>query len=191
VQVLGHLKSSEPGLSFSMESSKPHAVIVSSPGVGHHVRDLELGNRMVADLNFQLTFFIVLEYPIKAGETQLIQSAKAQKLLDIVELPPVGLSGQLQPNAPIFTRLTAIMREIRETLQSAIFALKPTPSALVVDTFGTSALDVADEFDMLKYIFVSSAWPLALVLYLLILDKEVERLGEYVDEKEPMRLPIG
>jgi hypothetical protein len=78
-----------------MESSKPHGAIVSSPGVGHLVRDLELGNRMVADHNFQLTFFIVLEYPIKAGETQLIQSAKAQKLLDIVELPPVDLSGQL------------------------------------------------------------------------------------------------
>jgi coniferyl-alcohol glucosyltransferase len=102
---------------------------------------------MVADHNFQLiTFFIVLEYPIKAGETQLIQSAKAQKLLDIVELPPVDFSGQLQPNAPIFTRLTTVMREIRETLRSAIFALKPTPSDLVVDTFGTPALDVADEF---------------------------------------------
>ncbi|KAE8038290.1 hypothetical protein FH972_010815 [Carpinus fangiana] len=169
-----------------MESSKPHAIIVSSPGVGHLVRDLELGNRMVADHNFQLTF-IVLEYPIKAGETQLIQSAKAQKLLDIVELPPVDLSGQLQPNAPIFTRLTAVMCEIRETLWSAIFALKPTPSALIVDTFGTPALDVTDEFHMLKYVFVSFVWPLALMLYLTILDKEVG--GEYVDEKEPMRLP--
>jgi coniferyl-alcohol glucosyltransferase len=42
-------------------------------------------------------------------------------------------------------------------------------------------------FHMLKYVFVSSAWPLALMLYLPILDKEVE--GEYVDEKEPIRLP--
>ena len=100
----------------------------------------------------------------------------------------MDLSGQLQPNAPIFTFLTAVMREIKETLQSTIFALKPIMSALVVDTFGTLALDVTDEVHMLKYIFVSFAWPLALMLYLPILDKEVG--GEYVDEKESMRLPV-
>jgi coniferyl-alcohol glucosyltransferase len=79
------------------------------------------------------------------------------------------------------------MRKIRETLRSAISALKPTPIALVIDIFGTPVLDVADEFHMLKYAFVSSAWPLALMLYAPILDKEVE--GEYVDLKEPIRLP--
>jgi coniferyl-alcohol glucosyltransferase len=170
-----------------MESSNPHAVIVSSPGVGHLVRDIELGNRLVADHNFRVTFFVVLECQATAGESQLIQSAKAQKLLDIVQLQPVDLSGQLQPNTPTFTRLTAVMREIRETLRSAISALEPTPIALVVDIFGTPVLDVADEFHMLKYVFVSSAWPLALMLYAPILDKEVE--GEYVDLKEPIRLP--
>jgi coniferyl-alcohol glucosyltransferase len=79
------------------------------------------------------------------------------------------------------------MCKIRETLRSAIFALKPTSSTLIVDTFGTPALDVADEFHMSKYVFVGFAWPLALMLYLPILDKEVER--EYVDEKELMSLP--
>ncbi|XP_062155460.1 anthocyanidin 3-O-glucosyltransferase 5-like [Alnus glutinosa] len=170
-----------------MENSKPHVVIVSSPGVGHLVCDLELGNRLVADHNFQVTFFVVLEYQATAGESQLIQSAKTQKLLDIIELPPVDLSGQVEPNTPIFTRLTAVMREIRPTLRYAISALKPSPSALVVDVFGTPALDVAEEFHMLKYVFVTSAWPLALMLYAPILDKEVE--GEYVDQKEPIRLP--
>jgi coniferyl-alcohol glucosyltransferase len=77
------------------------------------------------------------------------------------------------------------MREIRETLQSAISTLKPTPIALIVDTFGTPVLDVADELHMLKYVFVSSAWRIALMLYVPILDKEVE--GEYVDQKEPIR----
>jgi coniferyl-alcohol glucosyltransferase len=171
-----------------MESSNPpHAVIVSSPGVGDLVRDIELGNRLVADHNFRVTFFVVLEYQAITSESQLIQSVKAQKLLDIVELPPVDLSGQLQPNTPIFTRLTAVMHEIRDTLQSAISALKPTPIALIVDTFGTPVLDVADELHMLKYVFVSSVWCISLMLHVPILDKEVE--GEYVDKKEPIRLP--
>ena len=40
---------------------------------------------------------------------------------------------------------------------------------------------------MLKYVFVTTALPLALAVYINILDKEVE--GEYVDQKEPLRLP--
>ena len=40
---------------------------------------------------------------------------------------------------------------------------------------------------MLKYVFVSSAWPLALMLYAPILYKEVE--GEYVALKDPIKLP--
>ncbi|KAE7999884.1 hypothetical protein FH972_004273 [Carpinus fangiana] len=167
--------------------SKPHAVIVSSPGVGRLVCDLELGNRLVTDHSFQVTFFVVLDCQATAGESQLIQSAEAQKLLHIVVLPPVDLSGQVEPSTPIFTRLASLMREIRPTLRSAFSALKPTPSALVVDILGTPALEVAEEFHMLKYVFVTSAWPLASMLYAPILDKEVE--GEYVDQKEPIRLP--
>ena len=34
---------------------------------------------------------------------------------------------------------------------------KPNPMALIVDMFGTPALEVADQFHMLKYAFVSSA----------------------------------
>ncbi|XP_059458980.1 anthocyanidin 3-O-glucosyltransferase 5-like [Corylus avellana] len=167
--------------------SKPHAVIVSSPGVGHLVCDLEFGNRLVTDHSFQVTFFVVLEYQATPGESQLIQSANANTLLDIVVLPPVNLSGQVEPSTPIFTRLASVMREIRPTLRSEISTLKPTPSALFVDVLGTPALEVAEEFHMLKYVFVTSAWPLALMLYAPILDKEVE--GEYVDQKQPIRLP--
>ena len=170
-----------------METSNPHTVIVSSPGVGHLVCDLELGHRLVSDHNLHVTFFVVVESNSSAGESELVQSARARKLLDIIELPPVEISSQVEPNAPIFTRLTTVMREIRPTLSSAISDLKLSPTALIVDIFGTPALDVADEFHMLKYVFVTSAWPLALILYAPILDKEVE--GEYVVQKQPLRLP--
>ncbi|KAF5463939.1 hypothetical protein F2P56_014062 [Juglans regia] len=169
-------------------ASKPHAVIVSSPGVGHLVCNLELGNRLVADHNFHVTFFVVLESPgASPGESQLIQSATTRKLLHVVVLPPVDVSGEVGPNAPIFTRLTAVMREIRPILRSGISPLKPSPTAIIVDVFGTPVLDVADEFHMLKYVFGTSAWPLALMLYVPILDKEIE--GEYLDQKEPLRIP--
>ena len=172
-----------------MENSKPHlhAVIVSSPGVGHLVRDLELGNRLVIDHNVHVTFFVVVESHSSAGESELVQSAKARKLLDLIELRPVDISDKVQPNAKKFTRLTAVMTEIRPTLRSSISSLKLSPTALIVDIFGTSVLNIADEFHMLKYVFVSSAWPLALMLYAPVLDKKVQ--GEYVVQKEPLRLP--
>uniref|UniRef100_A0A2N9IAX6 Glycosyltransferase n=1 Tax=Fagus sylvatica TaxID=28930 RepID=A0A2N9IAX6_FAGSY len=169
-------------------SSKPHVVLVSSPGFGHLVCDLELGNRLAANHNVHVTFFVVVESHSSVGESELVQRARTWNLLDIIELPPVDISGQLElNNAPVFTRLTTVMREIIPTLQSAISALKHSPTALIVDTFGPPMLDVADEFHMLKYVFVSSAWPHPLVLYAHVLDKEVK--GDYLAQKEPLRLP--
>ncbi|CAK7339524.1 unnamed protein product [Dovyalis caffra] len=47
---------------------------------------------------------------------------------------------------------------------------------------------VADEFEMLKYVYFSSnAWFLALTIYMPVLDKVVEE--EYVDQKEPLEIP--
>ncbi|KAK4584356.1 hypothetical protein RGQ29_022188 [Quercus rubra] len=172
-----------------MATSNPqtHVVIVSSPQVGHIVCNLELGNRLVMDHNLHVTFFVVAESKASTGESETIQSARAENLLDIIQLPPVDISGKVEPNSPIFTTLTTIMRETNPLLRSAISALKPRPTALFVDIFGTAALDVAEEFHMLKYVFVTTALPLALAVYINILDKEVE--GEYVDQKEPLRLP--
>ena len=49
------------------------------------------------------------------------------------------------------------MHEVIPTLRSSISALKqPNPTVLIVDMFGTPALEVADQFHMLKYVFVSS-----------------------------------
>lgn len=170
-----------------MESSKPHTVLVPSPGIGHLTPALQLANFLVAHHNFHVTLFVLLQNHSSSAESETIQSARALNLLDIVELPPVDISGEVEPNAKIFTRLTAVMRKIRPTLRSEISAMKLCPTALIVDLFGTPAMDVADEFHMLKYVFVLSAWPLALLLHIPILDKEVE--GEYVDQKEPLRIP--
>ncbi|KAK9990469.1 hypothetical protein SO802_025454 [Lithocarpus litseifolius] len=163
-----------------------HVVIVSSPQVGHIVCNLELGNRLIVDHNLHVTFFDVAESKASTGESETIQSASAQNLLDIIQLPPVDISSKVEPNSPIFTTFTTIMRETNPLLRSAISALKPRPTALFVDIFRTAALDVAEEFHMLKYVFVTTALPLALAVYINILDKEVE--GEYVDQKERLRL---
>ncbi|KAK9948675.1 hypothetical protein M0R45_004240 [Rubus argutus] len=168
-------------------SSKPFVLLVPSPGMGHLIPFLELANCLVAHHNFQATV-VVVSSNTSPAQSQAIQSATTPKLFDIIELPPLDTtSSQVNAAGSVFTQLPAIMLEARSSLRSAISAMKLKPAAMIVDLFGISVLPVADEFQMLKYVRVSCAWPLALLLYAPILDKEVE--GEYLDQKEPLKIP--
>jgi coniferyl-alcohol glucosyltransferase len=170
-----------------MDISKPHAALLSSPGMGHLIPVLELGKRLVTHHNFTVTIFAVT-YPMSPAESDVIQSCMSPKLFDIVQLPPVDISGLVDANSMIVTRLSVIMREARPAIRSAISAWNPRPTVLIVDLFGTESLPIADELDMPKYVYVASnAWFLALTIRVPLLDKEVE--GEYVDQVEPLRLP--
>ncbi|KAK7841811.1 anthocyanidin 3-o-glucosyltransferase 5 [Quercus suber] len=162
-----------------MATSNPqtHKVIVSRPQVGHIVSRQSPSS---SSLNLK---------PQPANSRLSNQPGlKILVSLKIIQLPPLDISGKVKPNSPIFTTLTTIMRETNPLLRSAISALKPRPTALFVNIFGIAALDVVEEYHMLKYVFVTTTLPLALAVYIInILDKEVE--GEYVDQKEPLRLP--
>jgi coniferyl-alcohol glucosyltransferase len=171
----------------TMDISKPHAALLSSPGMGHLIPVVELGKRLVTHHNFNVTIFAVTS-PMSPAESDVIQSCMSPKLLDIVQLPPVDISGLVDANSMIVTRLSVIMREARPAIRSAISAWNPRPTLLIVDLFGTESLPIADELDMPKYVYVASnAWFLALTIRVPFLDKEVE--GEYVDQVEPLRLP--
>lgn len=166
--------------------SKPHVLLVPSPGLGHLIPIMELADCLVTNHNFQATVLVVSSN-IRA-QSQVIQSA--QKLFNMIELPPLDASSghDDHPAGAVFTNLPAIMLDARDCLRSAISALEPKPAAMIVDLFGTPALTVADEFHMLKYATVlSTAWPLSLLLYAPFLDKKVE--GEYLDRTEPLQIP--
>ncbi|GMY11585.1 anthocyanidin 3-O-glucosyltransferase 5-like [Fagus crenata] len=170
-----------------MEISKPHAVLLSSPGTGHLIPVLELGTRLVTHHNFTVTIFVVNSH-MSPAESQVLQSSLTPKLCDIIELPTVDISGLVEPNAAVVTLLAVMMREVRSSLRSAISAMKQRPTVLIVDLFGTESLSIADEFDMLKYVYwPSKAWCLALTIYCPYLDKLV--VGEYVHQKEPLKIP--
>ena len=170
----------------SMESSKPHAVLLASPGLGHLIPVLELAKRLVTHHAFHVTVFAIAASASPA-ETQLLRSATSSKLLHVVELPPVNISGLVDADAAVFTRIAVMMREVIPNFRAAMFAMRVPPSLFIVDLFGFEALEIA-EFDMPKYTFVpTAACALALTLYVPILDVEVK--GEYVDRAEPLRLP--
>ncbi|KAF3439043.1 hypothetical protein FNV43_RR17318 [Rhamnella rubrinervis] len=170
-----------------MESSKPHAVLLSSPGLGHLIPVLELGKRLVTHHNFSATIFVVASHT-SVGESQVLKSSMSPQLCDIIELPPVDISGRLDDDAEIVTVISVMMRESKPLLRSAISAMKQPPTVLIVDLFGSEALEIAEELGIPKYVFMASnAWFIALTIYLPALDKKVK--GEYVDQTEPFQIP--
>ncbi|KAL5819425.1 hypothetical protein ACOSQ4_023267 [Xanthoceras sorbifolium] len=168
-------------------TTKPHAVLLSSPGAGHLIPVLELGKRLVTLLNFDVTIFAVASHK-SAAESDIIQSAMRPNLCEVIELPPPDISALVGPEAKVGTILRVIMREAKPALRSAISSLKSPPTVMIVDLFGTESLVIAEELEISKYVFIAShAWFLALSVYIPTLDKIVQ--GEYVDQKEPLDIP--
>ncbi|GMP28257.1 hypothetical protein CsSME_00003880 [Camellia sinensis var. sinensis] len=170
-----------------MESRKLHAAILSSPGMGHLVPVLELGKHLATNRGLEVTILVVATHSSPA-ESQLLDPSTAPKHLHILRLPPVDISTVVNPDIKVVSQLAIIMREARPAIRSVLSSMKQRAAMFIVDLFGNEAFGIDDEFHMSKYLFVTStAWFTALTLYCHVLDKEVE--GQYVDHKEPLRLP--
>ncbi|KAF9678360.1 hypothetical protein SADUNF_Sadunf07G0026800 [Salix dunnii] len=167
-----------------MQNTKPHAALLASPGMGHLIPVLELGKRLVTYHGFHVTLFVV------ATDASTTQSLLEEPYPDIniINLPLVDISGLVDPTASVVTKIVVMMRETLPSLRSAILALKSPPTALIVDLFGTEAFAVAEELNMLKYVFdTSTAWFLAITIYVPTIDKSVE--DEHIIQKQPLRIP--
>ncbi|XVF61985.1 hypothetical protein PTKIN_Ptkin08bG0179800 [Pterospermum kingtungense] len=167
--------------------AKPHAVLLSSPGLGHLIPVLELGRRLVNVHNIKVTIFVVSSQT-SVAESQVIESFKNLKLCELIVLPPPNISALVTADAAVVTRLAVLMREIRPAFSLAVSGLRTPPTILLVDLFGYESLEIGDDFKIPKFVYLSNhAWFLALTLYLPILDKVVK--GEYVDEEEALFIP--
>ncbi|XP_007047010.2 PREDICTED: UDP-glycosyltransferase 72E1 [Theobroma cacao] len=169
-----------------MQTTKPHVALLASPGLGHLIPVLELGKRLVTHHNFRITIF-VLASEASTAQNQLLESSNMD-VLNIVSLPSAEISTKVDPGAHIVTKIVVIMRESLPGLRSAMAAMKSRPSALIVDLFGTEALPVADEFKMLKYVFIASnAWFLGITVYAPTVEKIVDE--EHVKQQKPLKIP--
>ncbi|RVX08278.1 Anthocyanidin 3-O-glucosyltransferase 5 [Vitis vinifera] len=93
-----------------MESSKPHAVLLASPGLGHLIPVLELAKRLVTHHGFHVTVYAIAA-SASPVESQSLGSAASSKLLHVVELPPADISSLVDADAAVFTRIVVMMRE--------------------------------------------------------------------------------
>ncbi|XP_047312789.1 anthocyanidin 3-O-glucosyltransferase 5-like [Impatiens glandulifera] len=164
-----------------METSKLHAVILCSPGIGHFNPVLELAKTLILHHGLKVTILTATTPPA----SQLLHSPED---LNIVTLLPVDISGVIDPNAAVITQIAVQMRQSKSNIRLALSKMDRIKTLFIADLFGTESFEFADEFRMPKYVFVpTTAWFLSLTSYCQVLDKEV--VGQFVDRTEPLRIP--
>ncbi|KAK9011777.1 hypothetical protein V6N11_039859 [Hibiscus sabdariffa] len=172
----------------SMESIKPHIALLASPGMGHLIPVLELAKRLVSHQSFKVTVFVVAIDHASITNTQLLQSPAGSDddgLLDIVLVPFLDIVGS---DITIVEKIVATMRRSLSFLRTEISKMEILPIALVVDLFGTGALVVADEFNMLKFVLIASnAWFIAVMLWTSDINRKV--IDEHVKNQTPLNIP--
>ncbi|XP_020217726.1 UDP-glycosyltransferase 72E1-like [Cajanus cajan] len=170
-----------------MVTTKPHAALLASPGMGHLIPMVELGKRLLTHHGFHVTLFVVTTD--SSTTTQLLHQTSNLNSLNIVQVPPIDVSHKLPPNPPLATRITLTMMESIPFLRSSILSMNnPPPSSLIVDMFGLVAFPMARDLAMLTYVFfATSAWFSAVTLYFPFMDKKT--MESHAQNHEPLLVP--
>ncbi|XP_059281721.1 anthocyanidin 3-O-glucosyltransferase 5-like [Lycium ferocissimum] len=170
-----------------MDSSKLHVAILSSPGMGHLIPVLVLGNRLATHHNIKITI-LAITTSSSLTETQFLKKSHEKETTEIIPIPSVDISHLIDSSTKLFTRFRILVRETLPEIRSVIASMTHRPNALIVDIFCTQILPIAEEFNIPKYAYhPTTLWTLALFIYCQVFDKEIE--GEYVDLKEPLKIP--
>ncbi|KAI3949778.1 hypothetical protein MKW92_039968 [Papaver armeniacum] len=167
--------------------TKPHIVMVPTPGMGHLIPLTELAKRLVGDHNFSVSFLI----PSDGSPSIAIKSVldELPETITYTFLSPVNFDDQPEDvdietiiSLTIFRSLSYLREELKRITSSKHVV------ALVVDLFGTDAFDVAKEFGIPPYIFfLCNANVLQLLFHLSSLHESYS--GEFKDLPQPLCLP--
>lgn len=170
-----------------MDSTQLHVAIVSSPGMGHLIPVLVLGNQLATHHNIKITI-LAITTSSSSSEIEFLKNSNEKKTMEIIPVPSVDISHLIDSNTKVFTQLRLLVREALPGIRSVIASMNHCPDALIVDIFCTQILPIAEEFNIPKYAYhPTTAWTISLALYCQVFDKEIE--GEYVDLKEPLKIP--
>ncbi|XP_075643859.1 hydroquinone glucosyltransferase-like [Castanea sativa] len=154
--------------------------------MGHLIPLVEFAKLLILHHDFHITCIIpTIGSPSKAMK-EVLQALPNS--IDHVFLPPVSMEELegVKPGIQITLTMTRSLPPLRDVLTSLVATTRLV--ALVVDLFGTDALDVAKELNVSPYIFYpTNAMVVSLVLHLPKLDETVSCL--YRDLPEPVKLP--
>nr|ABL85472.1 glycosyltransferase UGT72B9 [Maclura pomifera] len=173
------------------QEQTPHVAILPSPGMGHVIPLVEFAKRLVENHRFSVTFLVPTDGPPSKAMRSLLQSRGLPEAIDHVFLPPVNFD-DLPEGSKIETRISLTVARslpaLRDALVSHVSRRRVRLVGLLVDLFGTDALDVAREFNVPSYVFYPpSAMSLSLVLQLPTLDETTS--CEYRELPEPVKIP--
>lgn len=158
-----------------MEPKTPHIVIVPTPGMGHLIPLIEFTKRLFFIHQFSLSLSLIIPSNGPPSRSQLSYLDTLPSGINYVFVPPVSLGNlpfDLKILPQIVLTLTRSLPFIRDMLKSLVATRHLV--ALVVDHFATDAINVANEFNILSYIFFpSSAMCLSFFLHLPKLDETV------------------
>ncbi|KAL1215503.1 UDP-glycosyltransferase 72C1 [Cardamine amara subsp. amara] len=150
-----------------------HGALVASPGMGHAVPILELGKRLLNHHRFdRVTVFLVTD-DVSRSKSLIGKLLTEEDPKFVIRFIQLDVSGQ-DLGGSLLTKLAEMMRKALPQIRSAVMGLEPRPSVFVVDLLGTEALAVAKELEIMKkhVLVTTSAWFLALTVYMASLDKE-------------------
>ncbi|XP_020230839.1 hydroquinone glucosyltransferase [Cajanus cajan] len=181
------MNSSVDGHKSPMEKTV-HIAIVTSPGFSHLVPIVQFSKRLVhLHPHFHVTCLIPSLGSTPSASKSFLQTLPPN--INSIFLQPVNPEDLPQGDAietQIQFTVTLSLASIHEALKNLTSS---TPFvALVVDSFAFEALDFAQEFNLLSYIyFPASATTLSWYFYVPTLDKETS--CEYRDFHEPIEIP--
>ncbi|KAK2650709.1 hypothetical protein Ddye_018198 [Dipteronia dyeriana] len=167
-------------------------VIVPSPGMGHLIPFIEFAKHLVHFHDyFNVTCIIpTIGTPPDAMKASLLALPSN---INHIFLPPISFEEDRSDHSEvgnvvlISLAMTRSLPSLRHTLKSLI-ETNTRVVALLVDSFGTAAFDVANEFKLSSYLFfTSNAMALSTLFYLPKLDEMVS--CEFRDLPEPVKIP--
>lgn len=171
-----------------MEKKTPHIAILPSPGMGHLIPMAEFAKRLVQHHHISATIIIPTTGPPPKAQISVLESLPEN--IHHIFLPPVtdvaGLPAGTRPEVQIFFIIQASLSSIREVLNS--LKSKTHLVALVFDMFGHDSIEIAQEFNLFKFLFFPmNAMALSFTFILPNLDKETS--CEYKDLPYPIKVP--
>ncbi|XP_058772746.1 UDP-glycosyltransferase 72E1-like [Vicia villosa] len=172
-------------------TTKTHAALLASPGLGHLIPTVELGKRLTTHHGFHVTIFVVTTTTDSSETTNspILQQISNLNGLGIIFTPPVDVSDKLDPENPsLGLRITLTMIESLPFIRSQILSMKFPPSVLIVDLFGFMALPMARDLDMSTYVFfATNAWFSAVTMYLPSITNQA--FSRHANNHEPLLIP--
>ncbi|XP_029125049.1 hydroquinone glucosyltransferase-like [Cajanus cajan] len=165
-----------------------HIAVIPAVGFSHLVPVLQFSKRLVElHPHFHVTCIVPSLGSIPSASKAILKTLPPN--INHVFVPPVNLK-DLPQETPVILQIHLTMTRSMPSIHKALksLTLETTLVAMVVDLLAFEALDFAQEYNMLSYVyFPSSATTLSTHLYLPKLDEETS--CEYRNLIDPIEVP--